>query len=102
VIEQAIATGFNIRRSVFLRAKGLFPDSGPSLRIAEPLGENRMNDLYLKLRVKFHCLVNGQEGQDLVEYALLMVIISLGLITSLHGIASAITTVFSNVSSSLA
>jgi pilus assembly protein Flp/PilA len=63
---------------------------------------NSMNAVFLKLYVKFQSFWDCEEGQDLVEYALLMVIISLGLITSMNGIASALIKFFSNVSTSLA
>ena len=43
-----------------------------------------------------------EEGQDLVEYALLVSLIALSAITGVSKIASAITTVFSNISASLA
>jgi pilus assembly protein Flp/PilA len=61
-----------------------------------------MSNTLFKLYAKFQDLRSGEEGQDLVEYALLMFLISLALITSLNGIASSISTVFSNISSSLA
>jgi pilus assembly protein Flp/PilA len=61
-----------------------------------------MNDALMKLYVKFQNLMARQEGQDLVEYALLLTMISLALISSMNGIASAIRTVFSNISTSLA
>ncbi|MGA3334372.1 MAG: Flp family type IVb pilin [Terracidiphilus sp.] len=61
-----------------------------------------MNNLFLKLYVKFQGLKNGQEGQDLVEYALLVSLIALTLITGISTIAKAVNNVFSNVSSSLA
>ena len=61
-----------------------------------------MNNVLLKLYVKFQGLGAGEEGQDLVEYALLLTMISLALITSINGIATAVTKVFTNVSSSLA
>jgi pilus assembly protein Flp/PilA len=65
-------------------------------------GERGMNATFLKLYVKFQSLWDSEEGQDLVEYALLMVIISLGLVTSMRGIATALITFFTNVSTSLA
>jgi pilus assembly protein Flp/PilA len=37
-----------------------------------------------------------EEGQDLVEYALLLVLIALAAIGSMRTVASAISTVFSN------
>jgi pilus assembly protein Flp/PilA len=61
-----------------------------------------MNATFLKLYARFQSLWQKEEGQDLVEYALLMVIISLGLITSMNGIASALITFFTNVSTTLA
>lgn len=60
-----------------------------------------MNSALLKLHLLAENLKNGEEGQDLVEYALLLTMVSLALITSLNGIASTIVTVFSNVSSSI-
>jgi pilus assembly protein Flp/PilA len=52
--------------------------------------------------VKFQGLKNSEEGQDLVEYALLVCLIALAAITGVKHVASAVTAVFSNVSSSLA
>jgi pilus assembly protein Flp/PilA len=61
-----------------------------------------MNELFLKLFVKFQGLKNSEEGQDLVEYALLVCLIALAAISGVRHVASAVTAVFSNVSSSLA
>jgi pilus assembly protein Flp/PilA len=61
-----------------------------------------MNELFLKLFVKLQGLKNSEEGQDLVEYALLVCLISLAAISGVRHVASAVTAVFSNVSSSLA
>jgi Flp pilus assembly pilin Flp len=54
--------------------------------------------MYLKLQN----LVSREEGQDLVEYALLCCMIALAAITGVNDVAAAVTTVFSNISSSLA
>ncbi len=59
-----------------------------------------MNTL-LKLFVKVQDLKNGEEGQDLVEYALLVALIALVCISGVNQVASAINTVFSTISSSL-
>ncbi len=59
---------------------------------------NGVQELYLK----FLNLRYSEEAQDLVEYALLLTIISLALITSMNGIASAVSKVFTDVSTSLA
>jgi pilus assembly protein Flp/PilA len=61
-----------------------------------------MNCLVLNLRTKFRSLTNGEEGQDLVEYALLVCLIALACIVGVNNVASAVTTVFSNISASLA
>jgi Flp pilus assembly pilin Flp len=61
-----------------------------------------MDNLLLKLYVNFQTLAKNERGQDLVEYALLIALISLTVITSVKGVATAVNTVFSNVSSSLA
>jgi pilus assembly protein Flp/PilA len=56
----------------------------------------------LKLWVMFECLTTSEQGQDLVEYALLLTMISLALVSGMRGIASAVTSVFTNISTSLA
>jgi len=61
-----------------------------------------MNNLFLTLYVKLQSLMNREEGQDLVEYALLVALIALAAVTGIRGVATAITTVFTNISSSLA
>jgi len=60
-----------------------------------------MSHAVLKLYVKCQNLTASEEGQDLIEYALLLTMISLALITGMKGIASSISNVFSNISSSL-
>jgi len=61
-----------------------------------------MNTLFLKMLVKLNELKTREEGQDLVEYALLVALIALACITAISKVATAITTVFTNISSSLA
>jgi pilus assembly protein Flp/PilA len=61
-----------------------------------------MHDTLLKLYVKFQGLKNGDEGQDLVEYALLVALIALVYITGVSNVATAVNTVFTNISNSLA
>ncbi len=60
-----------------------------------------MNNLFLALYVKMQNLLANEEGQDLVEYALLVALIALAAITGVKQVASAVNTVFSNISSSL-
>jgi pilus assembly protein Flp/PilA len=64
-------------------------------------GETKMRDTLLKLYVKFQGLKND-EGQDLVEYALLVALIALVCITGVNNVASAVNTVFNTISNSLA
>ena len=61
-----------------------------------------MNNLFLNLYVKLQGLKNGEEGQDLVEYALLVALIALVCISGVSNVATAVNGVFSNISSSLA
>jgi len=61
-----------------------------------------MRNALLHLYVKTQTLRIREEGQDLVEYALLMFLISVALIASMQGIASTINNVFSNIIGSLA
>ncbi|HVB35194.1 MAG TPA: Flp family type IVb pilin [Patescibacteria group bacterium] len=42
-----------------------------------------------------------EEGQDLVEYALLVVLIALGAIAAMRGLASAISDAFNNAAGNL-
>jgi pilus assembly protein Flp/PilA len=61
-----------------------------------------MSGRILKLYVIFQNLRFSEDGQDLVEYALLLTLITLALISGMNGIASSIKNVFSNISNSLA
>jgi pilus assembly protein Flp/PilA len=61
-----------------------------------------MRDVLRNFLVKLQMLPLGEDGQDLVEYALLLCLISLSLISAISGIASAVNTTFSSISSSLA
>jgi pilus assembly protein Flp/PilA len=61
-----------------------------------------MNNLLLAMYVKLQNLMNREEGQDLVEYALLVCLIALAAITGVNKVAGAVTAVFSNISASLA
>jgi pilus assembly protein Flp/PilA len=61
-----------------------------------------MRNTLLNMYVKFQGLKNGEEGQDLVEYALLVALIALVCITGVGNVATAVNTVFSNISGSLA
>ena len=61
-----------------------------------------MKNLLFSLYMKFQALKNGEEGQDLVEYALLVALIALVCISGVNNVATAVNTVFTNISTSLA
>ena len=61
-----------------------------------------MNNLLLSLYVKLQTLMAREEGQDLVEYALLVALIALVCIGGVSKVATAVNSVFSNISNSLA
>jgi pilus assembly protein Flp/PilA len=61
-----------------------------------------MNNLLIKLYVKFQDLASREEGQDLVEYALVVALIAFGATAGMKTLASGINAAFSNVSSQLA
>lgn len=61
-----------------------------------------MNTMLLKMYVKCQDLMSREEGQDLVEYALLVALISLAAIAIVKGVASNIVTIFTNISTTLA
>jgi pilus assembly protein Flp/PilA len=61
-----------------------------------------MNNLFLKIYVKVQDLMNNEEGQDLVEYALLITLVALAAVSGINGVASAINGVFSKISTTLA
>jgi pilus assembly protein Flp/PilA len=57
-----------------------------------------MNTMLLKLYVKFQDLMSREEGQDLVEYALVVALIALGATASMSTLAKAISTEFTTIS----
>jgi pilus assembly protein Flp/PilA len=60
-----------------------------------------MNNLLLKLYVKFQELKDREEGQDLVEYALVVALIAFGAVTGMRSLASGIDSAFSSISTQL-
>ena len=60
-----------------------------------------MKSTLLNLYVKFQGLKND-EGQDLVEYALLVALIALVCVAGVNNVASAVNNVFASISSTLA
>jgi pilus assembly protein Flp/PilA len=64
-------------------------------------GEGKVNDILLKLHFKFQDLMDSEEGQDLVEYALVVALIAFGATAGMGKLSTGIKTAFSNVSSRL-
>ena len=60
-----------------------------------------MNDLFVKLYVKSQELLSGEEGQDLVEYALIISLIAVAAIAFLPALATAVAAVFTAVEADL-
>jgi len=73
------------------------------LRLEVPSYKERiiMNDMLLSLYVKFQDLKNSEEGQDLVEYALVVALIAFGATAGMSSLASGINTAFGSVSTKL-
>jgi len=62
----------------------------------------QMNNLLLKLYVKFQDLTSREEGQDLVEYALVVALIAFGATAGMGALAGGINKAFNSISSTLA
>ena len=60
-----------------------------------------MQDILLNLYVKLQDLKSGEEGQDLVEYALLISFIVLACIAAVVPVGSALSKMYSNIDTSV-
>ncbi len=60
-----------------------------------------MNDLLLKMSLKIQDLMTREEGQDLVEYALVITLVALAAVGGIRGVTSAVNSVFSKISTTL-
>jgi pilus assembly protein Flp/PilA len=56
----------------------------------------------LRLYVKFQNLMSSEEGQDLVEYALVVALIAFGAVAGMKVLASGLNNAFSTISTTLA
>jgi pilus assembly protein Flp/PilA len=61
-----------------------------------------MNDLMLKMYIKMQTLMSREEGQDLVEYALVVALIAFGAIAGMGALSTQINKAFNTISSDLA
>lgn len=60
-----------------------------------------MHKSLLKVHFKIGALMAGDEGQDLVEYALVVALIAFGAVAAMQGLATEINTAFNVISSDL-
>ena len=56
-----------------------------------------MNNLFLHLTIKFQMLMDGEDGQDMVEYALAVALIARGAVAGVRGLAGGIGIIYSNI-----
>ena len=63
--------------------------------------ETIINTLLLKLYIKLQDLASREEGQDMVEYALVGALLGFGWVLGTKSVASALTTAFSGISTTL-
>lgn len=61
----------------------------------------KLNDKLIALYVNAKCLLMRDEGQDLIEYALLVAIISLGAVTAMQTLGTDINNVFKSIGTTL-
>jgi pilus assembly protein Flp/PilA len=60
-----------------------------------------MNDRLLKLSVKMQTLLMQEEGQDLIEYALVVALIAFAAVATMKTLATDINTVYANIGTQL-
>jgi pilus assembly protein Flp/PilA len=60
-----------------------------------------MKDTMLKLYIKMQDLLSREEGQDLVEYALVVALISVAAVAGMKTLATASGSAFTNISGTL-
>jgi pilus assembly protein Flp/PilA len=60
-----------------------------------------MNSMLTKMYVKYQNLLCQEEGQDLVEYALVVALIALGATLAMSNLGTAISTMFVNIKTTL-
>ncbi len=60
-----------------------------------------LKEMYEKLCVSLFCFLKSEEGQTLIEYALILVLIALVIIAMLKGTGLSVNTVYSRINSGL-
>jgi pilus assembly protein Flp/PilA len=54
-----------------------------------------------KLYLKFQILIASEDGQDLVEYAMVCALLAFGIVAGMNSVAKGLDTAFSNISSTM-
>ena len=65
------------------------------------LENNTMNTLLLRLHIGLQTLTSSEEGQDLVEYALVVALIAFGATTGMKALATGLNSAFRGISTTL-
>ncbi len=60
-----------------------------------------MNNLMMNILVKVQDLLKNEEGQDLVEYGLVVALVALFAVTAMKALGTEISTVFSDITATL-
>lgn len=60
-----------------------------------------MNKLMINILVKVQDLLKNEEGQDLVEYGLVVALVAFGAVAAMKALGTEISTVFSDITSTL-
>lgn len=63
--------------------------------------EFTMKDKLLMLSIKLRTLLSDEEGQDLIEYALVVALIAFGAVAAMTALSSDINTAFSDIGTKL-
>ena len=60
-----------------------------------------MNSMFLKLYIKSQELANCEDGQDLVEYAMIVAVLALGATAGMQALATGLNSAFEGISATL-
>jgi pilus assembly protein Flp/PilA len=82
---------FNPTTEIILRGKVIADFGDPPM----------LNDLLLKVHFRIRDFLAREDGQDLVEYALVVALISFGAVTAMKALSTEIKTAFTTISSEL-
>jgi pilus assembly protein Flp/PilA len=61
-----------------------------------------MNNLVSRIYVNLQSLIRSEEGQDLVEYALVVALVAFGATAALQALGSGLNSAFTTISATLA